>query len=91
VAGQALSRNVAAQTLRAGFTLGEADRASVAEKQPLADDRKWPGPDVRERRLFGVSMRTTGFGQGDHRKRHVSAIRGQDQTLPFLGSVLTGP
>ena len=27
----------------------------------------WPGPDVRERQLFGVSMRTAGFRQGNRK------------------------
>ena len=33
-------------------------------------DRKWPGPDVRERQLFGVSMRTTGFRQGNRKLKN---------------------
>ena len=42
---------------------------SSAGKQPSATDSKWPAPDVRERQLFGVSMRTAGFRRGDRKVR----------------------
>ena len=43
--------------------------------QPLVAVRSWPGPDVRERQLFGVSMRTTGFRQGDRKRQDPPATR----------------
>jgi hypothetical protein len=30
-------------------------------------DSSWPGPDLPERQLFGVSMRTTGFRRRDQK------------------------
>jgi hypothetical protein len=38
-------------------------------KRTFAMDRLWPGPDVRERQVFGVSMRTAGFRQGNRKVR----------------------
>jgi len=38
-------------------------------QQPLVAVRSWPAPDVRERQLFGVSMRTAGFRRGDRKVR----------------------
>ena len=43
-------------------------------KQSLVGDRIWPDPEVRERQLFGVSMRTTGFGQGDRGERYPQSV-----------------
>jgi hypothetical protein len=44
---------------------GQSRLLRNALKQPVAAVGSWSGPDVRERHLFGASMRTTGFGQGN--------------------------
>ena len=39
-----------------------------------------PGPDVRERQLFGVPMRTTGFRQRDRKLKHPQSTRATSST-----------
>jgi hypothetical protein len=42
--------------------------------QTVRSTRKWPVPDVRERQLFGESMRTTGTKQGNQKLKNPLSI-----------------
>jgi hypothetical protein len=48
-----------------------------------SDDRKWPGPDVRERQLFGMSMRTAGFRQGNRKLEYPQSTPSGSPRLRF--------
>jgi hypothetical protein len=53
---------------------GSSQSEAEIRRQLMTED-SWPSPDVRERQLFGVSMRTAGFRQGIRKFKNPQSTR----------------